>query len=214
MAKCNYCSAPLPANTNVCSYCNARNDVDLKGKLDYAVIRGQSERQCPHCQKPLQTVDINLNGSFLIDRCVDCFGLFFDPGQVEALLDSVVANVFEVNLQHLDTINKDRFQGSNAVKYIKCPVCQQFMSRHVFGYRSGVIIDQCKGHGIWLDSGEVTHLLEWKKAGGQLLQDKRKPTGHGDMVDRLASPVKGYGFSRDEANVLNALADLLGKLSR
>jgi Zn-finger nucleic acid-binding protein len=88
------------------------------------------------------------------------------------------------------------------------------MSRHVFGYRSGVVIDQCKGHGVWLDSGEVTHLLEWKKAGGQLLQDKHKLTGHGDTADKLTSPVKDYGFNSDEANVVNALADLLGKLSR
>ncbi|MBM4208918.1 MAG: hypothetical protein FJ190_13385 [Gammaproteobacteria bacterium] len=27
-------------------------------------------------------------------------------------------------------------------------------------------------HGIWLDNGELTHLLEWKKAGGQLLQEE------------------------------------------
>jgi Zn-finger nucleic acid-binding protein len=40
------------------------------------------------------------------------------------------------------------------------------MSRVNFGYRSGVVIDRCTNHGIWLDSGEITHLMEWKKAGG------------------------------------------------
>jgi Zn-finger nucleic acid-binding protein len=36
------------------------------------------------------------------------------------------------------------------------------------------VIDQCKVHGVWLDGGEITHLLEWKKAGGQILADKKQ----------------------------------------
>ncbi len=43
-----------------------------------------------------------------------------------------------------------------------------------FGARSGVIIDQCKAHGIWLDEGELKHLMEWRKAGGKLLHEKRE----------------------------------------
>lgn len=48
------------------------------------------------------------------------------------------------------------------------------MRRMSFAYRSGVIIDQCSQHGIWLDNGEMTHLMEWKKAGGQLLHQQKK----------------------------------------
>ncbi|SMG65017.1 conserved hypothetical protein, partial [methanotrophic bacterial endosymbiont of Bathymodiolus sp.] len=44
-----------------------------------------------------------------------------------------------------------------------------FMRRINFAQKSGVIVDSCRLHGFWLDSGEVTHLQEWKKAGGQLL---------------------------------------------
>ena len=173
MAKCNSCSAPLPANANKCVYCGTRNDVDLSSKYDYSIIREESDRLCPHCNKSLQVIDLNLNGSFLIERCADCFGLFFDPGKIETLLESSVSNVFDSNWQQLDAINKDRYQGNEKVKYIKCPACQAFMSRVNFGYRSGVIIDRCINHGIWLDSGEITHLMEWKKAGGQLLQDQQ-----------------------------------------
>lgn len=41
-------------------------------------------------------------------------------------------------------------------------------------YRSGVVVDRCRVHGIWLNSGEITHLMEWKKAGGQILNDQQK----------------------------------------
>ncbi len=30
MANCKNCAAPLTANTNICEYCGARNDVDLQ----------------------------------------------------------------------------------------------------------------------------------------------------------------------------------------
>lgn len=39
---------------------------------------------------------------------------------------------------------------------------------------SGVIIDRCKEHGVWLDGGELGHLFEWMKAGGKLLQQERQ----------------------------------------
>ncbi len=173
MAKCNSCSAPLRANTNTCVYCGTRNDVDLNSKYDYSIIRKVSGRLCPHCHKPLQVIDLDLNGSFQIERCKECFGLFFDPGKIETLLECAVSNVSDSNWRHLDAINSDRYQVDEKVKYIKCPVCQAFMSRVNFGYRSGVVIDRCTPHGIWLDSGEITHLMEWKKAGGQLMQDQQ-----------------------------------------
>lgn len=217
MAKCNHCSAPLPANTNVCSYCGSRNDVDLTGRHDYQIIRQQSEKPCPHCQTPLQTIDLNRNGQFLLDRCSHCFGLFFNPGQIETLLDNSVAEVFQINLQRLDNINRDRFQADKPVKYIKCPVCLEFMHRHVFAYRSGVVIDQCKDHGIWLDSGEISHLLEWKKAGGQLLQD-RQPTTEAKQrpVNNIAAhDADGYSLDyvldEGEIGVLDVLTTLLNK---
>jgi hypothetical protein len=47
------------------------------------------------------------------------------------------------------------------------------MNRVSFGPTSGVVIDQCKAHGVWLGNGELIHLMEWKRAGGQLLAEER-----------------------------------------
>lgn len=216
MAKCNSCAAPLPANTNKCLYCGTHNDVDLKSRHSYTVTGKQSDRLCPHCEKPLQTVDLNVNGVFLIERCENCFGLFFDPGEIDILLESAVANVFDINRQYLDNINKDRYRAEKKFKYIKCPVCRVFMNRRVFASRSGVVIDQCKSHGIWLDSGEITHLMEWKKAGGQLLHERA--TG----IEKRKSPYKaardntirpsGYTADSLEIDLFEAAASLIGKL--
>ncbi|MGR8935395.1 MAG: TFIIB-type zinc ribbon-containing protein [Gammaproteobacteria bacterium] len=172
MANCTQCSAPLPANSNVCLYCGTRNDVDLRAKQPYSVTSGVSERICPHCDIALQTIRLNFEEAFFIERCASCFGFFFDRGEIEAMLHHSVSQVYDINPLHIDNINKDRYRANQKVQYLKCPECRILMNRINFGYRSGVVVDQCKIHGIWLDSGELIHLLEWKKAGGQLLQQK------------------------------------------
>jgi Zn-finger nucleic acid-binding protein len=48
------------------------------------------------------------------------------------------------------------------------------MNRVNFGARSGVIVDQCPRHGMWLEGGELRRLLEWRKAGGQILNERRR----------------------------------------
>ena len=169
MARCSCCSAPLPTNTNRCTYCDVRNDIDLHSKHRYSIKTQQTDRICPHCNKPLETIKLKLNEPFYIERCKTCFGLFFDPGEIETLLESSVSNVFDINLKLIKSINKDRYQKNQQIKYVKCPVCRILMNRVNFGRRSGVIIDQCKKHGIWVNNGEITHLMEWKKAGGELL---------------------------------------------
>ncbi len=174
MARCKSCSAPLPANTNRCIYCNVRNDVDLHSKHKYNIQTKHSKRICPHCDTHLQTIKLDINGPLFIERCKGCFGLFFDLGEIDTLLENSVSNVSDINLTLIKNINKDRFASHQKVKYIKCPVCSNYMKRLNFGHRSGVIVDQCLKHGIWVDSGEITHLMEWKKAGGQLLNAKEK----------------------------------------
>jgi Zn-finger nucleic acid-binding protein len=173
MASCKSCSAPLESNTNRCRYCGVRNDVDLQSKHDYNIENPHSERMCPHCNIRLQTISLKGNDHLYIERCSECFGLFFDPGKIEVLLNNVVSGTETINLEHIRNINNDRYQ-SKKVKYIKCPVCQVLMNRVSFGYRSGVIIDRCRKHGVWLDNGEITHLMEWKKAGGQLLAQQQE----------------------------------------
>lgn len=172
--KCQSCSAPLLANNQNCQYCGVRNDVDLQGKQTYEIINRQTPRICPECQLALQTIALKIQPPLQIERCETCFGLFFDPGEVETLLESLVAPVFHINHELIDHINQDRYAKQKPVKYLACPECQNIMSRMVFGHRSGVVIDRCHQHGVWLDGGEISHLLEWRKAGGQLLHDQQE----------------------------------------
>jgi Zn-finger nucleic acid-binding protein len=174
MAHCSNCSAPLPSNSIICEYCKTRNDTDLAEIHHYTTSPIESARTCPHCDIRLKTIDLQLNGTFLIERCNQCLGLFFDPQELEALLEASVSNVFDINRSKLDNINNSMISANSPVVYIKCPVCAKLMNRVNFGTKSGVVIDRCRDHGVWLDAGELRHLFEWMKAGGKLLTQERE----------------------------------------
>jgi len=210
MLSCKSCSAPLEPNINRCQYCGVRNDIDLRATHHFSIDNPYSDRICPHCNIALQTIALKVNGHLYIERCSECFGLFFDPGEIEILLDSAVSNVETINFKHIQNINADRYQAKK-VKYIKCPVCGILMNRKIFGHRSGVVIDQCHKHGIWLDNGEISHLMEWKKAGGQLLnQQKKQQKQKAKQVElnRTASKRRAY-LEDDEPYLLKALSFVL-----
>ena len=52
------------------------------------------------------------------------------------------------------------------VRYRRCAACQKLMNRLNFGRVSGVIIDLCKGHGVWFDPGELQRALTFVAGGG------------------------------------------------
>jgi Zn-finger nucleic acid-binding protein len=223
MASCTHCGAPLAANTNKCKYCGTRNDVDLHAKFPYKAEQQASNRICPQCNIPLNTISAEQDENLFIERCKSCFGLFFDRGELEYVLQQSVSNIHEINLEHIDNINKDRYQKPADFNYRKCPECSVLMNRVNFGQRSAVVVDQCLIHGMWLDNGELAHLMEWKKAGGQLLhqqtealkQQSAKPKTRASLPD--SSPASSSGaWETGEWNiswdVIAAVAWLLAKI--
>ena len=50
--------------------------------------------------------------------------------------------------------------------YLPCACCDQLMSRQHFKGISGVMIDTCIYHGIWLDKGELKQIRDFIASGG------------------------------------------------
>jgi Zn-finger nucleic acid-binding protein len=209
MARCSNCKAPLPDGSLLCAYCGDRNDIDLTGIHYYTTHEGDSPRTCSRCDIKLKTIDLKMNGTFFIERCDQCMGLFFDPGELEALLEATVSNVFLIDRNGLDSINLRRQPDQYPIAYIKCPVCSQFMNRVNFGIRSGVIIDRCKAHGVWLDGGELRHLFEWMKMGGQLLDQERQAQDSREELKRVKNERDKLAKYRSEPSSFDSYGDPL-----
>jgi Zn-finger nucleic acid-binding protein len=62
--------------------------------------------------------------------------------------------------------------GQAGPMYRKCPVCSGMMTRRNHGRTSGVIIDTCPDHGVWFDPAELSKILAWIEAGGEIQAKK------------------------------------------
>ena len=204
----------MPANSTICLYCRAHNPIDLQAGPGFSVTHQQTERLCPDCGLGLQLLQIATKPPCAVDRCAECGGLFLPPGGVGFLLDKLVGPVHAANRALLENLQKALYRPEKIV-YRKCPVCGHRMNRQAFGYRSGVVLDRCVVHGDWLDCGELMHLTQWKKAGGQLGQE-----GNGPLEPKRsqAKPAVRFGAASDtvssatEIGVISEIIEWVGFL--
>jgi len=70
------------------------------------------------------------------------------------------------------------------VRYRKCPSCGEPMLRRNFHGSSGVVVDVCGPHGIWLDRGELATLIEFASTGAMAKAD-RHSAERADVRKRL-----------------------------
>jgi Zn-finger nucleic acid-binding protein len=171
---CRNCGAPLPAKSNICTFCQTLNDVDLR---NIPVSRGENAagRKCPRCSIPLEAMIVQAEGKLVIDRCRTCHGIFFDPGELEALIDAVGKAPPEADLLRLNVLIEEELPRSvETRKYVACPDCGKLMNRRAYGEKSGVVADRCREHGVWLDGGELGQIRKWVRAGGLEYARKRQ----------------------------------------
>lgn len=186
--KCPNCSASLAGNTGVCGYCGTYVDLDLHAR-HVSKVAAASKRNCPHCEVAMRTVDLSSNDSLHVEHCETCHGLFFDNGELQQAMEEGVSNQAAGDHELIQQIINGRFQH-RPVKYVNCPVCSEQMARRNFGYRSGVVTDVCMKHGVWLDNGELRQLLEWKKAGGEEIHQRRKELAAASAERKQRQPAK------------------------
>lgn len=223
MANCCNCGAPLSGSLLICQYCKTRQDVDLAMIHRYTIEKPETKRICPRCHIPMQLIDLRLGKTFYIERCERCLGLFFDPGELEALLDKAVTHVYEIDPQRLNELQNVKRSSEYPLGYIDCPVCKRLMNRINFGSRSGVVVDKCRDHGVWLDGGELRQILEWVKAGGEIyhqqqqfetaqleLEQEKKRIQFQEMDRRLDASHGGMAPEVEEADL--QLLPLIGRL--
>lgn len=203
MANCTSCGAPLPPSKVVCAYCGTRNNVDLQSLGDCTLVATAQPRHCPNCKKEMQCINVASSKDFFIEKCTDCNGLFFDPGELEALLDQKIAHDSTINYERLKELTELRPQTK--VSYRHCPVCQKMMNRTNFGTRSGVVIDQCRDHGIFLDGGELRQLLEWQKAGGHFVHERAERARQKEKREQEEREQKKIHATQEFLNQTNSI---------
>ncbi len=100
-------------------------------------------------------------GGIGLNECLSCHGLW-TPGES---FDLLVSRAIEARQQASPAelhVLKPRVTGSNpakqGVQYRNCPECGGYMARRNYRKKSGIIIDTCSEHGVWLDADELEQI--------------------------------------------------------
>jgi len=117
---------------------------------------------CPTCKNTMIVVE---HKKIELDYCPECYGVWFDSGELELFLDSL-------NLENQGQFFSNMLNAPEAKtpeKKRRCPICAQRMKKTVLGDKPSILIDVCRrADGLWFDGGEVGQLIK------QLLE---KPSG-------------------------------------
>lgn len=156
-----------------CPFCGVRADIDLR-QVHFRDLGPDASMACPQCTTPLDVIEFETEPTLRIERCTTCHGMFFNPGEIEAILDAQTNPLVWLDPVQLQQIADDFGHRQREIAYQKCPMCEDRMSHINFGGHSGVIIDRCGAHGIWLEGGELRRLTEWWRAGGKLIYQQNE----------------------------------------
>ncbi len=185
--KCAFCGAylavvPCPrcfdllfVGTRHCPRCGAEVSAPAYTARDAAA----SEFLCPRCGAEKKTVKLTarIAGETLLDQCAECGGVWMDMQTFERVLQDTGRHMAlrGLGLEKLEDTRSgvDLELDYKNIAYLKCPQCGTIMHRKNFGKRSGVIIDTCKDHGVWLDRGELARVLDFVTSGGLELSQKK-----------------------------------------
>jgi Zn-finger nucleic acid-binding protein len=142
---------------------------------------------CPRCGAQLEP---QKKDNFEIDVCPGCGGLWLDQGEFDVL--TAESTVYRE--EKLETLYS-RPSLPDRIEYIPCVRCGKLMVRKNYGRISGVIIDECGRHGIWLDKGEIEKIRHFILDGGLEKAQFREIERNRQELRELAQQVSDTAFT-------------------
>ena len=100
-------------------------------------------------------------GSTVMLECTSCDGIWVDAEVFEALCADKEAQAAVIH-----RFDRSGAAATERVRYRPCPRCMKMMNRVNFGRLSGTIVDVCRGHGTYLDAGELHRIVQFIQGGG------------------------------------------------
>jgi Zn-finger nucleic acid-binding protein len=225
---CPTCGAAIDhSDATSCRYCGTRLALIACPKCFGRMFVGS--KFCPHCGAPAEqpvevgpalscpSCNISMHQLMIkqtpLQECPRCFGLWVDAASFDRIcIDRErQADLFKPG-------PKPRIFPAS-VRYRPCPACGSLMNRFNFAHTSGVIIDQCKSHGVWFDRDELQRVIDFLQAGGMEFARQR------DWEEQRAAALVEQAERRVEANaqsiaaqddqslggILRMIGDVLGR---
>ncbi|MFN2492522.1 MAG: zf-TFIIB domain-containing protein [Pyrinomonadaceae bacterium] len=162
---CQFCNSRLA--TIACASCFAMMFIGSKhcprcgAAAAVPALHGSQKQKCPRCKIEMSSLTF---GSTAVMECEQCLGLWLDVPAFEKICADREQQSAVLGAASAASKNAVREMGK--LQYIPCPQCSQLMNRMNFARCSGVIVDICKGHGVWFDRDELSRIVEFIRGGG------------------------------------------------
>jgi len=105
-----------------------------------------------------------LIGDVALMECGGCQGMWIDAATFEHICADRATQTAVLHQWSIDSA-RDR-SSAPRVRYRPCVACGKLMNRMNFGRVSGTVVDVCKGHGTFLDAGELHLIVSFIRQGG------------------------------------------------
>jgi len=165
----------MPKNGLVCEYCGKRNPLNLTALKEVKTVTESTDPKltCSLCDTEMEQINVGIAEDILIHRCKVCDGVFVTEENLQKTIKHHVGVLQVVDYSTLRFIlDHPRHDKDTNSLYKQCPVCQEKMRKLTYAAVSGVLVDRCVAHGVWLDSGELQQLFEWKSTAISLHQQE------------------------------------------
>lgn len=126
----------------------------LTGSFDDNLINNDI-KICPKCRTQLH--EISYEG-IPLDTCETCKGYWCDDSELGEIVKRREIAFSKTDSPEITAkaASKKISGQSEVVPEFPCAICGKLMQRFNYQNSSGIIIDSCvKGHGVWLDKGEI-----------------------------------------------------------
>ncbi len=117
---------------------------------------------CPLCSISLQNYQFESKN---VDICSNCGGLWFDKGEFQEVLNSLISNNKVDYLNIKEAFDREPAPKDKNKQFIKkCPKCNLDMQVFNYSYDSNVFLDKCIScGGMWTDKDEIKEAARYVK---------------------------------------------------
>jgi Zn-finger nucleic acid-binding protein/predicted RNA-binding Zn-ribbon protein involved in translation (DUF1610 family) len=179
--RCPNCGAPAAAEAARCDYCRsalARASCPFCFKLLFqgaafcphcGTARSRAEAvdeqstPCPACKGRMRWVKV---GATDLLECDACDGTWLEASAFERLCADRESQAGMLTHGSAEPKAAASRKAPVDIHYRPCPRCKKLMNRLNFGRLSGTVVDVCKGHGTFLDRGELHQVVRFILEGG------------------------------------------------
>lgn len=154
LVACPSCYAMIFRGSKHCPACG--------GKTERKGTPAHSAGSCPRCHISLTPVQV---GDVVLHECSRCAGFWLDSAAFRRICSereeqAAVLGAAAPATRKVGTVGR-------GAPYVPCPTCHALMNRYQFA-DSRVILDLCRGHGVWFDPDELRAVVEFIREGGYL----------------------------------------------